>query len=85
MCYIDHLCVFGSEKSAGSNGVILCLETENVEAAIAKAVAAGGVAEGEITEGESACCDGLVGKVKDPYGFVWVICSPASQCDEAET
>ncbi|KAL4364128.1 hypothetical protein GQ457_04G025970 [Hibiscus cannabinus] len=66
-------------KAEGS-GCVLCLETEDVEAAIAKAVSAGGVAEGEITEGDGACCGGRVGKVKDPYGYVWLICSPAKKC-----
>lgn len=75
-----------SEKSAtGNNGIVLCLETENVEAAIAKAVSAGGVSEGEIAdEGENACCGERVGKVKDPYGFLWLICSSAKKYDEAE-
>ncbi|KAI9120046.1 hypothetical protein K1719_009015 [Acacia pycnantha] len=66
-------------KSAGS-GVVLCLETEDVEAAINKAVAAGAVAEGEVLSGEVACCGERVGKVKDPFGFVWAICAPAKKC-----
>lgn len=70
-------------KSHGS-GCVICLETEDVEAAIAKAVGAGAVQEGEITEGEGACCGGRVGKVKDPYGFVWLICSPAKKCVDVE-
>ncbi|KAF5746265.1 Lactoylglutathione lyase / glyoxalase I family protein [Tripterygium wilfordii] len=69
----------------GGSGCVLCLETEDVEAAVAKAVAAGAVAEGHITEGEEgACCGGRVGKLKDPYGFVWLICSPAKKCATAE-
>ncbi|CAL0328187.1 unnamed protein product [Lupinus luteus] len=64
----------------GGNGVVLCLETGDVEGAIAKAVSAGAIAEGEVVEGEGACCGGRVGKVKDPYGFVWLICSPAKKC-----
>uniref|UniRef100_A0A2P2JEJ0 Uncharacterized protein MANES_12G054100 n=1 Tax=Rhizophora mucronata TaxID=61149 RepID=A0A2P2JEJ0_RHIMU len=67
--------------------ITLCLETEDVEGAISKAVAAGAVAEGEITEGGGACfgCE-RVGQVKDPYGFVWFICSPAKKCcADAET
>ncbi|XP_062081090.1 uncharacterized protein At5g48480 [Humulus lupulus] len=67
-------------KSGGSGGVMLCLETEDVAAAIAKAVSAGAVAEGEVVEGEGACCGGSVGKVTDPYGFSWLICSPAKKC-----
>ncbi|CAI0426487.1 unnamed protein product [Linum tenue] len=74
-------------KGVGS-GLSLCLETQDVEAAVAKAVAAGAVAEGEIAESDGACCGGRVGKVKDPYGFVWMICSPsaaaaAAKCGDA--
>ncbi|KAM7265925.1 hypothetical protein ACFE04_003608 [Oxalis oulophora] len=66
----------GKTEGESSRAVTICLETEDVEAAITKAVNAGAVAEGEITEGgESQCCGGRVGKVKDPYGFFWVICS----------
>ncbi|KAG8371675.1 hypothetical protein BUALT_Bualt13G0113000 [Buddleja alternifolia] len=61
-------------------GSLFCLETEDVEAAVAKAVEAGAVSEGEIAEGEGACCGGRVGKVKDPYGNVWLICAPAKKC-----
>lgn len=80
-------CLFGfvSPKTGGNNVVVLCLETEDVGAAIAKAVSAGAVEEGEVVEGEGACCGGRVGKVKDPYGFVWHICSPAkTKCGEAD-
>ncbi|KAE8668755.1 hypothetical protein F3Y22_tig00112285pilonHSYRG00176 [Hibiscus syriacus] len=70
-------------KTEGT-GCVLCLETEDVEAAIAKAVSAGAVAEGEITEGDGAYCGGRVGKVKDPYGYVWLICSPAKKCADVE-
>ncbi|KAF2284593.1 hypothetical protein GH714_027393 [Hevea brasiliensis] len=64
----------------GGTGITVCLETEDAEAAISKAVAAGAVAEGEILEGDGACCGaGRVGKVKDPYGLVWVISSPAKK------
>ncbi|KAK8650805.1 hypothetical protein V6N13_140429 [Hibiscus sabdariffa] len=73
-----------SDESApvGSEGIgsQLCLETEDVEAAISKAVSAGAVAEGEITEGGGACCGGRVGKVRDPFGYVWLICSPFNNC-----
>ena len=70
-------------KTEGT-GCVLCLETEDVEAAISKAVGAGAVAEGEITEGDGACCGGRVGKIKDPYGYVWLICSPAKKCGDEE-
>ncbi|KAF5741314.1 hypothetical protein HS088_TW10G00310 [Tripterygium wilfordii] len=68
----------------GGSGCVLCLETEDVEAAIAKAVAAGAVAEGGIADGQDACCGGRVGKVKDPYGFVWLICSSTKKCATVE-
>lgn len=67
-----------------TGGCVLCLETEDVEAAIVKAVNAGAVKEGEIIEGEGACFSGLVGKVKDPYGFTWLICSPVKKCTDVE-
>ncbi|CAH1417504.1 uncharacterized protein At5g48480 [Lactuca sativa] len=70
-------------KTVGT-GLVFCLETEDIEAAIDKAVKAGAVAEGEITEGEGACCGGRVGKVKDPYGIVWLICTPAKKCANVE-
>lgn len=63
---------------------MLCLETQDVDAAVAKAVSAGAVAEGEIVDGDGACCGGRVGKVKDPYGYVWLICSAAKKCAEVE-
>ncbi|KAG6403518.1 hypothetical protein SASPL_135742 [Salvia splendens] len=68
-------------KSAVS-GLVFCLETESVEAAVVKAVAAGAVSEDELTDGEGACCGGVVGKVKDPYGNLWLICSPAKKCGD---
>ncbi|KVH94194.1 hypothetical protein Ccrd_003747 [Cynara cardunculus var. scolymus] len=54
-------------------------KTEDIEAAVDKAVKAG--AEGDMTEGEGAWFGGRVGKVKDPYGIVWLICAPAKKCD----
>ncbi|XP_076950981.1 uncharacterized protein At5g48480-like [Bidens hawaiensis] len=69
-----------------STGVVFCLETDDIEAAVEKAVKAGAVADGEIGEGEGgACCGGRVGKVKDPYGVVWAICTPAvKKSDDVE-
>lgn len=64
---------------SGGNGVVFCLESENIEAAIAKAVSAGAVAEGEVAECEGACGGGRVGKVTDPYGYVWQFCTPAKK------
>ncbi|XP_073318057.1 uncharacterized protein At5g48480-like [Primulina huaijiensis] len=60
-------------------GSVFCLETEDVEAAVSKAVTAGAVADGEVSEVEGVCCGGRVGKIKDPYGNVWVICSPSKK------
>ncbi|PIN08016.1 hypothetical protein CDL12_19414 [Handroanthus impetiginosus] len=63
-------------------GSVFCLETEDVEAAVAKAVVAGAVSESEIAEGEDACCGGRVARLKDPYGNVWLICTPSKKCDD---
>lgn len=70
-------------KSVGT-GHVFCLETEEVEAAVAQAVKAGALADGEVAEGEGACCGERVGKLKDPYGIVWLICSPAKKCSDVE-
>lgn len=67
-------------KTVGS-GFAMCLETEDVKAAVAKAVSAGAVSEGELAEGEG---EGLVGKLKDPYGFVWTVCSPTKKSVDVE-
>lgn len=63
-------------KTVGA-GCMICLETDDVEAAIEKAIAAGATNQCATTDGDSACCGGRVAKLKDPYGFVWLICSPA--------
>ncbi|KAA8550543.1 hypothetical protein F0562_002227 [Nyssa sinensis] len=70
-------------KTVGT-GCAICLETEDVEAAVAKAVKAGALTEGEVAEDEITCCGGRVGKVKDPYGFVWMICYPAKKSADVE-
>lgn len=62
-------------------GIVFCLETDDVEAAVAKAEAAGAAREGDVTEVEGA---GRVGKVKDPYGYVWAISSPAKKVVDVE-
>lgn len=67
-------------KSA--TGSVFCLETEDVEAAVDNASKAGAIVEGEIHEGD--CCGSRVGKVKDPYGNVWMICAPAKKADDVE-
>ncbi|KAK6937887.1 Glyoxalase-like domain, group 6 [Dillenia turbinata] len=74
-------------KSEGANvGCVMCLEAEDVEAALKNAVAAGASAIGEIMEGEGACGGGIVAKLKDPYGFVWLISSASTKrmCTAAE-
>lgn len=70
-------------KTEGA-GIVLSLETEDVNAAIVKAVSAGAVAVGEIEEGECASGGGRVGKVKDPYGIVWLICTPAQKSTDVD-
>ncbi|KAJ1427882.1 Vicinal oxygen chelate [Sesbania bispinosa] len=72
-------------KSEGKIDV-LCLKTEDVGATIAKAVSAGAVEEARLEEGEDMCCGGRVGmgRVKDPYGIVWILFSPSKKkCGEA--
>lgn len=60
---------------------MFCLETGDVEEAVARAVEAGATLDGEVADGEGACR-----KVKDPYGNVWAICTtpaPAPGADAA--
>ncbi|MBA0820775.1 hypothetical protein Gohar_021867 [Gossypium harknessii] len=82
--FLSLLSIFIDEQKIEGIGNQLCLETDDVEAAISKAVSAGAVVEGEVTEGGGACCGGRVGKVKDPYGYVWLICSPSNKCAPVE-
>ncbi|XP_022004038.1 uncharacterized protein At5g48480-like [Helianthus annuus] len=73
-----------TDKAVGS-GLVFCLETEDIEAVVDATIKAGAVADGEISEGEGACCGGRVGKVKDPYGVVWAICTHiAKKCGDVE-
>ncbi|PIA35868.1 hypothetical protein AQUCO_03400036v1 [Aquilegia coerulea] len=67
-------------KSEGT-GSILCLETSDFDGAVANAVKAGAKIEGEVVEGENACCGARVAKIKDPYGYVWSICSGKKVAD----
>ncbi|KAL8055701.1 hypothetical protein ABFX02_04G072600 [Erythranthe guttata] len=63
-------------KSA-MNGIVFTLQTDDVETAVDKAVAAGAVLYGgEADEAERACFSGRTAFVKDPYGNVWLIASP---------
>ncbi|KAL3531044.1 hypothetical protein ACH5RR_010366 [Cinchona calisaya] len=64
-------------KAVGG-GSAFCLETDDVEGAVEKAVAAGAISEGGVAEGER------VGKLKDPYGNVWLVCSPAMVCADVD-
>ncbi|KAK2360435.1 Lactoylglutathione lyase / glyoxalase I family protein [Trifolium repens] len=70
--------------NSGGNGVVFSLEAEDIEAAIAKAVSAGAVAEGEVVEFEGASGGGRVGKVTDPYGYVWQISTPVKKVADVE-
>ncbi|CAN1849738.1 Uncharacterized protein At5g48480 [Linum perenne] len=54
-----------------NDSAYLCLQTEDVYATVAKAITAGATPIGETAESDGVWC----GKVKDPYGFVWLICS----------
>ncbi|GAB2234627.1 hypothetical protein Droror1_Dr00003884 [Drosera rotundifolia] len=63
-------------------GLVLSLETEDVDEAVVRAVGAGAAVVGEVTEKDAAV---RVGKVKDPFGFVWVISSPPAAAAAAAT
>lgn len=58
----------------------LSLETDDVEAAVAKAVSAGAV-KVEVTEVETE--GGVTGKVTDPFGFTWIFSVPAKKIENA--
>lgn len=62
----------------------LFLETEDIEAAVSKAVSAGAVVESEISEGDGPYLGCHVAKLKDPFGFIWLIASPAKESATAE-
>ncbi|KAL8126790.1 hypothetical protein AgCh_013904 [Apium graveolens] len=52
-----------------------CLETEEIDAAVEKAVMAGAITLGEIAKAGG----GRASKVMDPYGYIWMIsCSAAA-------
>ncbi|XP_043722760.1 uncharacterized protein At5g48480-like [Telopea speciosissima] len=73
-----------AEDSDVVGSAVFCLETEDVDGSVNKAVAAGATIIGEISEGEGGCCGGRVGKVKDPYGYIWMINAPAKECGNEE-
>ncbi|MQL94683.1 hypothetical protein Taro_027331 [Colocasia esculenta] len=61
-------------------GVVFRLETEDVEAAVSKAVKAGASLDGELLEGEAPFGAGLYGKLRDPFGQVWIVASAGKSC-----
>ncbi|KAL8138938.1 hypothetical protein V2J09_004939 [Rumex salicifolius] len=71
------------EYALQSTGFQFCLETEDIEGAIAKSVSAGASAVGEVVEVAAACNGGRMGMVMDPYGYVWMICSATKTSDAA--
>ncbi|KAL0889900.1 hypothetical protein Bca101_013883 [Brassica carinata] len=70
----------GANAKTGTMSALL--ETDDVEAAVAKAVAAGAVKVEEVSEGEAD--GGVKGKVTDPFGFTWIFVSPAEKSDKEE-
>ncbi|CAK9317609.1 unnamed protein product [Citrullus colocynthis] len=68
-----------SAEKVSESRVILFLETEDIEAAVSKAVSAGAVVESEIAEGDGPYVGNRVAKLKDPFGFVWLIGTPAKE------
>lgn len=68
-------------KTEGTT-VTLHLETDDVEAAVAKSVTAGAVKVGDVSKVET---DGAVmGKVTDPFGVTWIFSSPAKKTEDDE-
>ncbi|XP_042392083.1 uncharacterized protein At5g48480-like [Zingiber officinale] len=60
----------GEEGSAASfGGIAIWIETEDVDEAVKRALAAGAELVSEVAEHHN----GVFGKVKDPYDVVWVI------------
>ncbi|CAH8363085.1 unnamed protein product [Eruca vesicaria subsp. sativa] len=70
----------GSTVKTGATSALL--ETDDVEAAVAKAVAAGAV-KVEVSEGEAD--GGVKGKVTDPFGFTWIFVSPVEKSEKEES
>lgn len=68
--------IFVTLNSAKTGTMPAILETDDVEAAVAKAVAAGAVKVEEEEEG------GVKGKVTDPFGFTWIFVAPAKKSEE---
>ncbi|XP_006279691.2 uncharacterized protein At5g48480 [Capsella rubella] len=72
----------GFTAKSGGASMTLTLETDDVEAAVAKAVSAGAV-KVEVTEVETE--GGVTGKVTDPFGFTWIFSAPAKEIENAAT
>ncbi|ESQ32461.1 hypothetical protein EUTSA_v10005050mg [Eutrema salsugineum] len=68
-----------SGSAAKTGTVSAILETDDVEAAVTKAVAAGAVKVEDVSEVEAD--GGVKGKVTDPFGFTWIFSSPAKKTD----
>ncbi|MQL82646.1 hypothetical protein Taro_015123 [Colocasia esculenta] len=64
-----------AESKVPGEGVVFRLETQDVDAAIGNAVKAGAVLDGELAEMEGPCGGSLVGKLRDPFGQVWIVAS----------
>ncbi|KAL0792543.1 hypothetical protein Bca101_063920 [Brassica carinata] len=71
-----------SGSTANKGAMPGILETDDVEAAVAKAVAAGAVKVEEEVEGEEG--GGVKGKVTDPFGFTWIFVSPVKKSENDE-
>ncbi|KAA0063311.1 hypothetical protein IC582_007245 [Cucumis melo] len=72
-----------AEKVAESR-VVLFLETEDIEAAVSKAVSAGAVVESKIADSDGPYVGNRVAKLKDPFGFTWLIGTPAKESPVGE-
>lgn len=74
--------MMSSAKAEGANMAFI-LETDDVDTAVAKAVAAGAVGTvtvGEVLEVETE--GGAKGKVTDPFGVTWIFTFPEKKTDE---
>uniref|UniRef100_A0A0V0HDG8 Putative ovule protein n=1 Tax=Solanum chacoense TaxID=4108 RepID=A0A0V0HDG8_SOLCH len=63
-----------------TTGSVFCLETEKIISAEAKAITAGAIAEIRAEDGDA---DGarMGSKLIDPYGNVWLICTPVKESE----
>ncbi|XP_022941068.1 uncharacterized protein At5g48480 [Cucurbita moschata] len=75
----DVLDASASDEKVFESRVVLFLETEDIIAAVSKAVSAGAVEESEISEGDGSYVGRRVAKLKDPFGFNWIIATPAKE------